>query len=128
VLRRRLISVLCVLGLLCGLVTALPQAASAAAQPDTETSALLSVVERFAVVGKGLARVGPMGEELPLVGLVPGGEDGLGLDDLFQVAVYDQLKNLTSLSGIEDEYPLSGPRAGRLLAKARPWAGSGTST
>lgn len=115
--RRRLVSVLCALGLLSGLLTAVPSAASATAQPDAETAALLSAVERFAAVGRGLGTLGPMGEELPLVGLVPGGEDGLGLGELFDVAVYDQLKDLTSLSGLQDEYPVSGPRAGRLLAK-----------
>ncbi len=121
--RRRLVGILCALGVLAGLVTAVPQAATAAAQPDAETSALLSVVERFAALGRGLGAVGPMNEQLPLVGLVPGAEDGLGLGDLFDVAVYDQLKGLTSLEDLEDEYPLSGPRAGRLLAKASTQGG-----
>ncbi|MEU6430410.1 hypothetical protein ABZ860_31340 [Microbispora sp. NPDC046973] len=116
--RRRLISALCVLGMMAGLVTGLPQSASADAQRDEETTALVSAVERFAAVGRGMATLGPMGEQLPLVGLVPGAQDGLGLGDLFDVAVYDQLKNLTSLADLEDEYPLSGPRTGRLLAKA----------
>ncbi|MEV0972963.1 hypothetical protein [Microtetraspora glauca] len=101
-----------------GLVTAVPPVASAAAQRDEETTALLSAVERFAAAGRGLATVGPMGEQLPLVGLVPGGADGLGLGDLFDVAVYDQLKDLTSLADLKDEYALAGPRGGRLLAKA----------
>ncbi|MFI7463510.1 hypothetical protein [Nonomuraea sp. NPDC049646] len=96
----------------------MPPPAAASAAPDAETAALLSAVERFTAAGGGLATLGPMGEQLPFVGLVPGGEDALGLGDLFQVAVHDRLKDLTTLDDLQDEYELSGPRAGRLLAKA----------
>ncbi|MFG1879797.1 hypothetical protein ACGFIV_33690 [Sphaerisporangium sp. NPDC049003] len=117
-MRQRLVSVMCVLGMLAGLVTAPPRVAVAATQRDAETAALLTAVERFAAVSKGMATLGPMGEQLPLVGLVPGGADGLGMGDLFDVAVYDKIKGLASLSDLQDEYPLPGPRTGRLLAKA----------
>ncbi len=116
-MRQRLLGVLCVLGVLAGLVTGVPPAAAATSR-DAETTAFLSAVERFAALGEGLAELGPMGEPLPLVGLVPGGEDALGLADLFQVAMYDRLKDLTSLDDLEDAYEIPGPRAGRLLAKA----------
>ncbi len=124
VLRQRLIGVLCVLGVLAGLVTGVPETAAAAARRDAETTAFLSAVERFAGLGEDLAGVGPMGERLPLVGLVPGGEDGLGLADLFRVAMYDRLKDLTSLDDLKDEYEITGPRAGRLLTKASTEGGT----
>ncbi|MFI6174886.1 hypothetical protein ACIA8R_05045 [Nonomuraea sp. NPDC051191] len=111
------------MALLTGLVAAVPPPAVASTQPDAETAALLSAVERFSTAGGGLAAVGPMGEQLPLVGLVPGGEDALGLGDLFQVAVHDKLKDLTALDDLQDEYELSGPRAGKLLAKASTQGG-----
>ncbi|TYB57633.1 calcium-binding protein [Nonomuraea sp. PA05] len=101
-----------------GLVAAVPPPAAASAQPDAETAALLSAVQRFTTASGGLATLGPMGEQLPLAGLVPGGEDALGLGDLFQVAVHDKLKDLTSLDDLQDEYEVPGPRAGRLLAEA----------
>ncbi|GGS71573.1 hypothetical protein GCM10010156_33120 [Planobispora rosea] len=113
-----MLRVLCVLGFLAGLIPALPTAAAAAVRRDAETTAFLSAIERFARVGKGLETLGPMGAQLPLVGLVPGGEHGLGLNDLFDVAVRDQLEDLTSLADLKDEYPITGSRSGRLLAKA----------
>lgn len=115
---QRLSRVVCALALLVGLVAAVPPPAAASTQRDAETTALLSAVERFTTASGGLATLGPTGEQLPLVGLVPGGEDALGLGDLFQVAVHDKLKDLASLDDLQDEYELSGPRAGKLLAKA----------
>ncbi|MGW2219595.1 hypothetical protein ACWCSD_31795, partial [Nonomuraea sp. NPDC001684] len=121
--KQRFLNVLCALGVLSGSISAMPPPAAAAVQSDAETAALLAAVERVAAVGGDLAAVGPMGEQLPLVGLVPGGEDALGLGDLFQVAVHDKLKNLTALDDLQDEYELSGPRAGKLLAKASTQGG-----
>lgn len=121
---RRLSRVVCALALLAGLVAAVPPPAVASATPDAETAALLSAVERFTTAGGGLATLGPMGEQLPFVGLVPGGEDALGLADLFQVAVHDKLKDLTTLDDLQDEYELAGPRAGKLLAKASTQGGT----
>ncbi|MFC7606470.1 hypothetical protein ACFQVD_40860 [Streptosporangium amethystogenes subsp. fukuiense] len=101
----------------------LPQTASARSQRDAETTALLAGVKRFAEVSRGFATLGRLGERLPLVGLVPGAEAGLGLETLFDQAMYDPIKDITSLSELEPEYTTPGPRAGRLLASTREEGG-----
>ncbi|UBU08517.1 hypothetical protein [Nonomuraea gerenzanensis] len=75
------------MGVTRGLFAVVPPPAAAPAPRDAGTTALLSAVERFTTASGGLATLGPMGEQLPLAGLVPCGEDAFGLDDLFQVAI-----------------------------------------
>ncbi|NRQ36564.1 calcium-binding protein, partial [Nonomuraea sp. NN258] len=117
VLGRRLLGMWCAVAVTSATLVGLPPtAAGAAVERDAEATALLSAVRRFSEVSKGFATLGALGEELPLTGVVPGGEGGLGLAGLFETAVHDRLKDIASLGDVEDEYPVPG---GKLTADVR---------
>ena len=102
----RLTAVVAAFSLLIGLIVYTPLPARAAVAGVDDLLAMLGAggeANSMAAWTSGLASVGKLGEQLPLVGASPGGL--LGLNDMVGKAIADELKTATDFGDLEVDRP-----------------------